>query len=228
MASTPTTLPNLQPVGHGTYRTAVNRQILALILRGQFPAGQRLILNDLAQELELSITPVREAMLDLAALGMVEFRPNRGAVARAFGAPQLADLYDFRRILEVEATRKACQRIPTDALRDILAKLETLANYAELPTDQALEVDHQLHDLIAQHCGSQRLHEEIKRYDLLMQAVHDVIGNHDHIQSRANEEHLVIVHALLEHDGQRATRAMADHLERTSRDVSNILWPVLR
>lgn len=216
----------LEPVGHGVYRHAVNRQLLSRMLKGQFVSGQRLVLANLAKQLEVSITPVREAMLDLAALGMVEFRPNRGAVARSFGPTQLQEIYHLRRILEAEATRGACDRLTAEQLQPLVTQFkQVLARKDAEFSTIAIQADLKLHELIAEHCGNHRLQEEIQRYDVLMQAIRDVIGNHNHIQMRAAHEHLEIVLAILRHDADFAADVMAQHIDRTCREVAAILWP---
>ncbi len=216
----------LEPVGHGVYRYAVNRQLLSKMLRGHFASGQRLVLADLAEQLEVSITPVREAMLDLAALGMIEFRPNRGAVARSFGPAQLREIYHLRRILESEAARCACGLVPEDKLVDLQNQLMHVTGLSNpCSSSVAIETDRMLHQLIAEHCGNRRLQDEICRYDVLMQAIRDVVGNHNHIQKRAAQEHLEIVRALRKRDAPQAALRMTEHIDRTCREVAEILWP---
>ncbi len=215
----------LEPLGHGGYRQAVNRQLLVKMIQSQFPAGQRLILSNLAKQLEVSITPVREAMVDLAALGMVEIRPNRGAVAKAFGPAQLLEIYQLRRVLEVEAIRGACGQIPKDTLQELEAQLQKLQKRDQPTSSQiAIETDLLLHKLIAENCGSRRLCEEIQRYEILMQAVRDVLGNRNQVQKRAAYEHLQIVGAILKNAPKRATKLMAEHIDRTGQEVAKILW----
>lgn len=217
----------LEPVGHGAYRHAVNRQLLSRMLRGYFASGERLTLSNLAKQLDISITPVREAMLDLAALGMVEFHTNRGAVARSFGPTELAEIYQLRRIMEVEAVMGACGRIPEGRLQQLnLQLVEAQKMEGSTSSPVAIQTDIFLHKLIAEHCGSRRLREEIQRYDVLMQAVRDVLGNRNHIQKHAVREHQQIVKALLKPDAQRAADLLAKHIDRTARDVAAILWPV--
>ncbi|MBL4701146.1 MAG: GntR family transcriptional regulator [Phycisphaeraceae bacterium] len=217
---------HLEPLGHGGYRQAVNRQLLSLMIQSQFPAGHRLILSNLAKQLDVSITPVREAMVDLAALGMVEIRPNRGAVTRAFGPSQLLEIYQLRRILEVEAIRGACGKVSTSMLQELNAQLRDIQNMTKAASSQmAIETDRRLHELIAEHCGSSRLCEEIQRYGILMQAVRDVLGNRNQIQKRAVIEHQQIVQAILANNPQRAAELMTTHIDRTGQQVAAILWP---
>ncbi len=136
------------------------------IFLGRFRSGQRLIVQSLASAYHASPTPVREALVELASLGLVLQLPNRGAVVQPFGPPEIREISQIRRLLEVEATRCACGRIPTGelpALKQEFLQLE------ELPHDQAWDnraraADTRLHGLVAECCGSRRLAAEIGRY----------------------------------------------------------------
>ena len=81
-----------------------------LILRGDFPAGVRLGEVELAERLGVSRTPVREALTRLAAEGLVEIIPNRGARVSSWTVPELEAVFDLRAALEPRLTARAAQR----------------------------------------------------------------------------------------------------------------------
>ena len=95
-------------VPRGNIREVVVQRILAAVIRGEFPIGHRMVIQNLAEQFGVSATPVREALVELASIGIVENLPNRGAVMREFGVTQIREIYQLRRILEVEAVRTAC------------------------------------------------------------------------------------------------------------------------
>src|ERR1700754_4253911 len=84
------------------------------ILEGELQPGERLRAEALAQRFGTSRTPVREALLQLEAQGLVDVEPNRGAVVRAFDADDLRDLYEVRALLEPQAAARAATRISAD------------------------------------------------------------------------------------------------------------------
>ncbi|MDZ7618638.1 MAG: GntR family transcriptional regulator, partial [Patescibacteria group bacterium] len=92
-------------------RRLVVRRLIRAMFNQRLQAGDRLVVGKLAMQLGASSTPVREALLELGTLGLVELLPNRGAVCLEFGATQLLDMYLLRRILEVEATRRAAANL---------------------------------------------------------------------------------------------------------------------
>jgi DNA-binding GntR family transcriptional regulator len=109
-------LPNLEP----TTRVA-DRAFDAIqdaILRGDLPAGQRLRFRQLAEELNVSVTPVREAIQRLEEIGLVETAPHKGVAVKSFVPQELLYQYDVRRLLEVQAVGEGVRKISaTDVKR---------------------------------------------------------------------------------------------------------------
>ena len=81
------------------------------ILEGELKPGERLRAEALAQRFGTSRTPIREALLQLEAHGLVEVEPNRGAVVKAFDRDDLRDLYEVRALIEPAAAARAATRI---------------------------------------------------------------------------------------------------------------------
>ena len=90
---------------------AATELIRQAIVDGRLPPGQRLKEEELARELGISRTPVREALLILQTEGLVDAAPNRGAVVRSHDADDLEDLYQLRALLEGYAARRAAANI---------------------------------------------------------------------------------------------------------------------
>jgi DNA-binding GntR family transcriptional regulator len=194
--------------------------LLTAIFQGKIEAGQPLNIQRLAVRFGVSATPVREALVQLATIGMVEMRHNYGTVARRFGPEELKEIYHLRSLLESEATRMACGRIPADELTALRSEMQRLlAEHGEGWSEQAMAADRRLHALIARHCGSRRLEEEIGRYNLLMQCIREVVGNFCHAQDKGLSEHLNIVEALLGNHPELAAHAMRSHVLSTAESV---------
>jgi DNA-binding GntR family transcriptional regulator len=111
---------------HGLKRQVVTQRLLESVIEGRLEEGTRLRVEHLSDQLGVSVTPIRESLVELAGIGMVELRPNRGAMLRPFGPQQLREIYDLRRILESEATRYACGRIPQPELEELSRELSRL------------------------------------------------------------------------------------------------------
>src|SRR5690242_16250003 len=94
------------------------------ILDGELPAGARLKEDELAERLDVSRTPVREALRRLEAEGLVVHEPKRGAAVRAYSAGELDDMYRLRALLEGYAARRAAERMTPEVLEQLRASCE--------------------------------------------------------------------------------------------------------
>src|SRR3954466_1230640 len=118
------------------------------ILEGELKPGERLRAEALAQRFGTSRTPIREALLQLEAHGLVEGEPNRGAVVKTFARDDLRDLYEVRALIEPHAAARAATRISDDDI----AQLQRLCD----DEDQIVANEH-FHRIILEAAGSPRL-----------------------------------------------------------------------
>lgn len=88
--------------------------IHAAILNGELPAGSRLKVRDLAEQVGTSVMPVREAIRRLEETGLAERQPHKGAVVRSLTFEELIHVYDVRRLLETEAARLGAEKVTSE------------------------------------------------------------------------------------------------------------------
>lgn len=208
---------SVEQLPKSTRRIWVAKKILQLIFTGEFKGGDRLIEEEVAEKIGVSRTPVREALGELAGIGVIRLKPNHGAIVRDFGAKQIREIYHIRNILEAEATRLAEPRIDHNALQEIREKTQQFLNASSRSPDwsaEAMTLDQQFHELLASSSGNERLAEEINRYRTLVQSIREAVGNIQNAQDFALIEHTLIIDLLLDHQGQRAAEVMSQHIER--------------
>ena len=99
-----------QSFDHGLRRPAIVRAVLTDIFHGTFRAGQRLVTETLPNRFGVSHTPIREALIELGGIGVVDLLPNRGAVVREVTARDVREVCQVRKVLECEAVRGAARR----------------------------------------------------------------------------------------------------------------------
>src|SRR5262245_51693160 len=126
--------PSDEHVSRGPMREQVTPRILTAVFQGRFRPGQRLVVQHLAERYRVSPTPVRESLMELAGLGIVDLLPNRGAVVRPFGPREVREIGQIRRLLEVEAARCACERVDAEELTPIERELSRLRAMAPDPS----------------------------------------------------------------------------------------------
>ncbi len=95
------------PIGVESVSQQVATRLRDDILSGNPPPGERLVVRDLVASLGVSHVPIREALRELEAEGLVESRLNRGVVVAGVDIEELHDLYRIRRLLEVDAIGRA-------------------------------------------------------------------------------------------------------------------------
>jgi DNA-binding GntR family transcriptional regulator len=92
----------------------VYAMIHAAILNGELPAGSRLKVRDLAEQVGTSVMPVREAIRRLEETGLAERQPHKGAVVKSLTFEELIHVYDVRRLLETEAARLGAEKVTAE------------------------------------------------------------------------------------------------------------------
>lgn len=209
-------------IDHGLTRPKLVESLLADVFRGRLQAGRHLVTQELAERFGVSHTPIREALITLAGIGIVDLVPNRGAIVRRVTSKEVREIMQVRKALECEAVRIGCGRIDLnelEALADDLRKLGTVKPVARPRfVDEARAVDSRLHDLIANSCGNKFLAAELNRLKILFRAFRDVsysqhkARNDLYRLAEEAREHLAIVEALQAGHRKEAVRAMARHL----------------
>jgi DNA-binding GntR family transcriptional regulator len=219
--------PHALKCHHGLRRQTIVQSLLADVCQGRLRAGAHLVTQELAARFGVSHTPIREALITLAGIGIIDLLPNRGAVVRRVTVDEVREVCQVRRVLECEATRSASGRIALAELHALGAQFRLLMAVPDPSVagfvEQARAVDSRLHDLIAESCGNAFLAKELSRLKILFRAFRDVAWEHDeerndyHRIAEEGGEHLAIVEALLTGDAKEAARAMARHIRSGAR-----------
>lgn len=208
----------------GTTRVAY-AQIRRAIVEGRYRPGQRLVEQRIAEEFELSRTPVREALRQLEADGLVRHEANRGAAVRDVTVEEVADLYDLRARLEAYAAELAAERIEPPELDRLDAGIIAFGTALtgswtdDLERLRAIDAaNREVHDAIiggAHHERLARLLERTVDVPLVFQAFRQF----DRAQTeRSHLFHQLIRDSIAAGDGQRASSLMAEHI-KLGRDV---------
>jgi DNA-binding GntR family transcriptional regulator len=144
----------------GTLADRVYQVLRERILNGAYAPGQKLNLAQLARDLQVSNTPVREAMARLERVGLVETVPYCGPKVKRLSPAQVADLFDVRIALEELAVRLVAQSQAPDALQgmaEALAAHERVCREGDL--EGTIDADRAFHDALVQASGNSVLIE---------------------------------------------------------------------
>ncbi|MDF2178594.1 GntR family transcriptional regulator [Aliiglaciecola sp. CAU 1673] len=114
-------------IEHKTRTQLAAEAIREKILRGEIKAGEQLRQAALAEELNISRIPVREALMQLEAEGLVEFEAHKGATATKLSTDQVTELFELRALLETELLRLSIPKLQEKHLLHSEALLEKMA-----------------------------------------------------------------------------------------------------
>ena len=209
-----------------TRQQAVVDRIRELIMDGTFAGGHRLIEVALSEQMGVSRTPIREALIVLTQEGLAEYRPNRGYVVRDVTLPYIMDAYVVREALEGLACRLAAEkgvsRQMRNAMEEILEDGDRLLSGPTLSPaarDPWGEVNHRLHDLIVASADSAALNQALSSATSIAYSSSRVVHWFDEgdaeglFQLRSvHAQHHAIVQAICNGEGYRAESIMRSHI----------------
>lgn len=201
---------NERRTAHQLVRDTLRRAILS----GSVAGGTRLVQADIAAQLQVSTTPVREALRDLASDGLILFDPHRGALVRELDLEQLKEIYEIRMALEPLTMRKAAERISPQELDQATRLHEQLTRMKD--PGRWVEVNWQFHSLLEQAAASPRLASIVKSVQDAgaIYVAHSVKLAPERI-AEGNAEHAALLEALRNRDGDAAARLLWEHLDHT-------------
>ncbi len=187
------------------------------ILNGELGSGSRLVQAELAAMLDVSTTPVREALRDLATEGLVQFDPHRGAIVSELSAEDVHDIYEIRRVLEPLAMRQAVPNV-SDALLARLRKLHQ-GMLDEPHSVDWVDRNRVFHMAVYETAASPRLAAIIRNLqDASVMYIGASLKHKPGLREDANHGHAEILDALEKRDVEAAVKALDEHL-RTSIDA---------
>ena len=185
------------------------------ILAGALPPGARLRAEPLAERLQTSRTPVREALILLAREGLVDIEPRRGAIVRAFDAADLADLYDVRALIEPYAARRAATRIDATDLRrlcEICDEADARGAGDDAAVEDQVALNEEFHRTIVAAAGSPRLEAALRAVAGIPRAFRAAFWHDDAQREQSLFCHRQIVHALEHRQPRLAEAVMRMHI----------------
>lgn len=191
----------------------VYQRILDAIRTGQLEAGSPLNVSDLAGDLKVSASPVRDALQRLSAEGLVRINSNRRATVVSFTRDEVREIFQVREILECGAAASAAESIDD---RRVAAIREAAKRCGALAGDPAqkkkmLELDDKFHFLIAEASGNGLLREEIIRTNRRARVM-QLLKVAPPRMVRVHGEHEAIVRALGRRDPDAVRKAMGEHI----------------
>jgi DNA-binding GntR family transcriptional regulator len=184
------------------------------ILTGDLEPGTPLRETELARQMGISRTPVREALRLLQNDGLVEFAPNRGATVKSYSAADLEDVYNLRAVLEGYAAQTAAQHITKAQLNALLASCERYEGLRSSNDNLPLLAEENLvfHNTILDAAASSRLTMMVRQVTALPLIYKSYLTYSPDNRRTAEEHHRAILGALQRHSGRNARELLEGHI----------------
>jgi DNA-binding GntR family transcriptional regulator len=193
------------------------------ILGHLFQPGERLLIEDIASKLGVSLTPVRHAIQQLAGEGLVEIRPRSGTYVASLSAEDLKETSEIRCALECLAAELAVERVTDDQLARFREILEALAGPVETDEDRRRHEDDntRFHALLIEVSGNRRLaemYESLRAHLQIARAHRRETGWAERLRQE-QREHEEIFAALEARDAESLKQALRKHIFRAKDDL---------
>ena len=199
-----------------TKAAAAFTALRAAIEDGRLRPGDRLRIDQLARDLQMSSTPIREALRLLQAEGLVDYEEHRGLSVRSFPAEAVDEIYRLRTVLEPMAVQLAVERASEAERLDLKRIHHALKQMVQpgLRGPEASRLNSEWHRSLYSASGSAILVDFISR--LWSRIPVELLWTSDHVQTSV-ENHEVVMRALEARDSDAAAEAMADHIRGSHR-----------
>lgn len=205
----PVKLDNYKPL-----REIVFEAIREAIINGDLKQGERLMETQLADEMGVSRTPVREAIRKLELEGFVVMIPRKGAYVAGLSLKDIVDVFEIRAALEALAGSLAAERMTDDELEELERLLVRIGECAERKdVEQFVELDTQFHDILFQASRNARLSQMINNLRDQIQRFRTTSLAYPGRLKYAFDEHKKIVEALSERNSELVAILAKDHIE---------------
>jgi DNA-binding GntR family transcriptional regulator len=211
---TPLEVEGAGAVRHRTMAEAALERLREAIILGELTPGTPLRLEDLARQLGMSISPIREAVRQLEALGLAEHVPHHGAKVMALDVEELRELFSIRLALESMAVHRAADLFTDADARNARSQLDAY-DEARRRGDvrRAVHAHTAFHFALYEAARSTWLLRLIRPAWDSCERYRPVLLARGKVPDRHEELDVALLDACIAHDTARAEKALHDHLE---------------
>jgi len=188
------------------------------IINGEIKHNLKLSTRQLSEELEVSRTPVREAIRRLESEGLIDLLPRKGFIVKEYSIDKIKEIYDVRRVLEIKAISLACKNITKKELDNIEALAQRLNKALQNKKIDILDIEQlnkKFHFAIYQASRNETLNQIIRNLWFRVSGLLITIFSTPHRREEIPQEHEAVIRALRRKDEDACRRALIKHMEVT-------------
>ena len=211
---------NLDLQNHRPLREIVYEELKRQILVGEIAPGTRMMEVELAEDMGVSRTPVREAIRKLEKEGLVTIEPRRGAYASDISIKDMVDVLEVRQMLEGMAASMAAQKVTEEEKLDFVEANSAYKNAVKKGNiEEIIRYDELFHQLIVSYSGNKTLNQLLSQVQELALRFRYIYYDDFSRYENMPVEHEEIEEAIISGDTQKAKVVAEEHVERLKKFV---------
>ncbi|CEP67998.1 Transcription regulator HTH, GntR [Moorella glycerini] len=195
------------------------------IITNQLSPGRAIAEQEISDALGISRTPVREALKQLEAEGLVRHIPLRGTFVAEISTQDLEEIFALREALEILALKVAIREITDEELAEVEALLRSLE--FDSSSENFYNTDRKLHDLIVRRGGNRRLVLFLNTLNSQVERFRRISALRPNRLQKSKQEHLEILEALKERDLEKSERLLRWHINNVKESTLEVCRGIL-
>lgn len=211
---------NLDLQNHRPLREIVYEELKRQILVGEIAPGTRMMEVEMAEDMGVSRTPIREAIRKLEKEGLVTIEPRRGAYASEISVKDMVDVLEVRQDLEGMAAALAAEKVTEEEKQ---AFIKVNSEYEEAirsgNTDEIIRCDELFHQLIVSYSGNKTLNQLLSQVQELALRFRYIYYDDFSRYEKMPKEHEEIEEAILSGDSQKARIVAEEHVTKLKKFI---------
>lgn len=202
---------NVKPI-----RDIVYEQLRKTILAGNLKPGERIIEKEYADKLNISRTPVREALRKLEIEGFVEYIPRKGVVVKGFSFKDIIEIYEIRKSLECLAVKNVIKNVDDEYIEKLKSTVEQMdALESQGDIEGVFDICKDFHQTILSASEMPRLMSMINTLQEYLERFRRVTMSKDSRRLSAIKEHKEILEAIIDRDVERVQEIVSRHIDNS-------------
>ena len=199
-------------------RHKVREIIQQRIFQGEYASGFRLRQVELAKEFEVSQSVIRESLLELRAIGLVDLKDQLGAFVSTIDSRKLRSAYEIREMMEGLAARLCCERISREELAELEQIAERIRNLPPSQIDEKAHLDREFHKRLIHITQSDMLVKISESYEILGKFSRAATN-----RESPPDDHYLLLEPIRNNQPDEAERRMREHIRQGWRTIEKAI-----
>lgn len=190
------------------------------IIKGIIPVGERINESVYAEKMNISRTPVREALRRIQEEGLVEYVPHYGVVVKKITIEDAVEIYQIRKALDILATQNAMKIMTEEQFDEMKALLEK-TDEADARGDykEVIELSRQFNDMIYEFCRMPRLDVIVKKLRQYLMRFRDISLTENDRRRKALDEHWLLYQNMRQKNYEQVAIITSEHLDYSEKFI---------